>query len=104
MLDAMPTRRVTLAEVRGHTAELSQIGLRHGVTAIRVFGSVARGEADEDSDLDLLVEVRPDTGLFALNAFAYEVEQLLQVPVQVATPNGVKARIRDRVLAEAVSV
>lgn len=104
MLEPVPTRRIALAEVRSHARDLAEAGARHGVSAIRVFGSVARNEADERSDLDLLVDVAPGTGLFGLSAFAYEAEQLLRVPVQVATVNGLKARMRDRVLAEAIPV
>lgn len=95
-------RAVTLQEVQAHRDEIIAIGKRHGVANIRVFGSVARGEADEASDLDLLVDAEPWVGLFTLSGFAGEVEDLLDVMTQVATPNGLKARIRPRVLAEAV--
>lgn len=95
---------LTLDEVRRHRTELAEIGVRHGVQNIRVFGSVARGEADEASDLDLLVDVIPGRGLLALSAFAGEVEERLHVVIQVATVNGLKPRIRDRVIAEAVPV
>lgn len=104
MVEVVPGRRVTLDEVRSRATELAEIGQRNGVSAVRVFGSVARGDADKNSDLDLLVDLAPGRGLFALSVFAFEVEQLLQVPVQVATVGGLKARIRDRVLAEAVAV
>jgi uncharacterized protein len=69
-----------------------------------VFGSVARGEADDDSDLDLLVDPGPHCSLWDLSAFALDVKDLINVFTQVATPNGLKARIRDHVLAEAVPV
>ncbi|MFZ5851984.1 MAG: nucleotidyltransferase family protein [Actinomycetota bacterium] len=78
------------------------MGERHGLTNIRVFGSVARGEADERSDLDLLVDPGPNASLFTLTAFALDVETVLHVFTQVATPNGLKSRIKERVLAEAV--
>jgi len=101
---ALTRRTPTLDDVRAHRAEISALAERYGVSDIRVFGSVARGDADELSDLDLLVDVRPDRGLLALSAFAGEVEDLMQVPTQVATVNGLKARIRARVTAEAVPV
>lgn len=102
----LPTARraVTLQELRSRRADLAEIGKRHGVQNIRVFGSVARGEADAASDLDLLVEVLPGHGLLALSAFALDVEDLLQVLTQVATVDGLKPRIRARVAAEAVSL
>jgi predicted nucleotidyltransferase len=103
VIDA-PHRRVTLEEVRAHRDEIYHIAARHGVRTVRVFGSVARGEADDDSDLDLLVEVEPGTSLWDLSGFALDVEGLLNVFTQVTTPNGLKPRMRDRVLADAVAV
>lgn len=97
-------RAVTIEEVRRHRAELAAIGERHGVENIRVFGSVAHGEADESGDLDLLVDVLPGGGLHALSAFAGEVDDLLQVFTQVATVKGLRPRVHARMLAEAVPV
>lgn len=57
-----------------------------------VFGSVARGEADENSDLDLLVDPGPQASLWDLSGFALDVEALLNVFTQVATPNGLTVR------------
>jgi predicted nucleotidyltransferase len=99
-----PRRRVTLDEVRAHRDEIYEIGRRYGVSNIRVFGSVARGEADEHSDLDLLIDVAPEHGLFSMAGFAIDVEELMGVFTQVATVAGLKSRIRDRVVAQAVPV
>jgi len=87
-----------------HRAALEEIGKRYGVRNIRVFGSVARGEADTASDLDLLVDVLPGHGLLALSAFATDVEDTLHVLTQVSTLAGIKPRIRARIVAEAVPV
>jgi predicted nucleotidyltransferase len=65
------------------------------------FGSSR--EAVETSDVDLLVAPGPDTTLFDLSGFALDVEEIVGRHVDVATPHGLKARIRDRVLAEAVA-
>ena len=73
-------------------------------TAAGIFGSVARGDAVETSDVDLLVAPGPDTTLFDLSGFALDVEEIVGRHVDVATPRGLKARIRDRVLAEAVAL
>ncbi|MBV9845753.1 MAG: nucleotidyltransferase domain-containing protein [Kutzneria sp.] len=97
-----PHRRVTLEEVRAHRDEIYRIAERYGVSNIRVFGSVARGEADDDSDLDLLIDVERGHGYFDVSGFALSVEDLLNVFTQVATPNGIKARMRERILSEAV--
>ena len=101
---AEPRRAVTMEELREHRDEILAIGERYGVSNIRVFGSVARGEADDQSDLDLLVDAAPETGLFGLAGFAIAVQDLVQVFTQVATVPGLKQRIRDRVLAEAVTL
>lgn len=90
--------------MRARRAEMIGLGRRHGVDHIRIFGSVARGDANEVSDLDLLVDVQPDQGLLALSAFALDVEDLLHVPTQVTTVKGLNPRIRDRVVAEAVEL
>lgn len=99
-----PRRAVTLDEVRVHRAYILRLGERFGVRNIRVFGSVARGEARQDSDLDLLVDVDRGHGYFDMAGFALGVEDQLGVFTQVATALGLKERIRDRVLREAIAL
>ncbi len=100
--DEGPRRRVTAEELCGHRDEIYEIAARYGVSNVRVFGSVARNEADERSDLDLLIDVAPGHGLLAMTGFALDVEELLRVFTQVVTVPGLEARIRDRVVAELV--
>ena len=69
-----------------------------------VFGSVARGEADAESDVDFLVELDPGRSLLDLGGLQFELEALLGRPVDVVTERGLKARIREQVLREAVPV
>ena len=90
-----------LAERR---AEILAIAAQYGARDIRVFGSVARGDADESSDIDFLVDLQPDRSLFDLGGLITDLTALLGRPVDVVTPRGLKERIRDRVLAEAVPV
>jgi len=99
-----PRRRVMVEELHARQREIAAIGARYGVSNVRVFDSVARGEADEHSDLDLLIDVAPGHGYFDMAGFALEVEALLGVFTQVATENGLKSRMRDRIIAEAVAV
>ena len=99
-----PRRAVTLDEVRVHRDAINRLGERFGVRNIRIFGSVARGESTSDSDLDLLVDVDRGHGYFDMAGFALGVEDELGVMTQVATPGGLKLRIRDRVLREAVAL
>ena len=81
--------------------DILRIAARHGATNVRVFGSVARGEADEKSDLDLIVEMEPGRSLLDLGGIQYELEALLGRCVDVVTERGLKPRIRERVLREA---
>lgn len=82
--------------------EILRIASKHGARNIRVFGSVVRGEARPDSDVDLLVEVGPDrTPLFPGGLIA-DLEELLGIKVQVVTQEGLHWYIRERVLEEAV--
>lgn len=83
-------------------AEILRLCAIYGARNLRVFGSVARGEADEQSDVDFLVEMEPGRSLFDLGGLQYELEHLLGRPVDVVTERGLKTRIRDRVILEAV--
>jgi len=84
--------------------EILRIASRYGARQVWVFGSVARGEADEGSDIDFLVELEPGRSLLDLGGMQFELEALLNCPVDVVTRRGLKARVRERVLREAVSV
>lgn len=72
-----------LSQVRKHTAEIQAIAQKHRISAIYVFGSTSRGEANETSDVDFLVELEKDAGLFGVAGFQYECEKLLGVRVDV---------------------
>jgi len=74
----------------------------HGVSRVRVFGSLARGEARGAGDIDLLVDLEPGKTLLDLASFRREAEQILAMPVDVATPDMLKQRIRAEVLTEAL--
>lgn len=77
---------------------------KHGARNVRIFGSVARGEARPDSDVDLLVEVGPDRTPFFPGGLIADLEELLGKKVQVVTPEGLHWYIRERVLEEAVAL
>ena len=87
-----------------HRADILAVAARHGATTVRVFGSVARGEADENSDIDFLVELEDGRSLLDLGGLVVELHELLGRPVDVVTVRGLKDRIRARVLAEAVAL
>jgi uncharacterized protein len=75
---------------------------KHGARNVRVFGSVARGEADEQSDIDLLVEFDPGRSLLDHAALWLELQDLLGCKLDVLSDRGIKPRIRERVLREAI--
>ena len=79
-----------------------QTAALYGARSVRVFGSVARRQDDEDSDIDFLVDMEPGRSLFDLGGLLMELEQLLNTKVDVVTEKGLKERIRERVLNEAL--
>ncbi len=93
---------MTLDELRERRGAILAAAARHGARSVRVFGSVARGTADADSDVDLLVELEPGRSLLDLGGLLAEVRGLLGVRVDVATPAGLKDRAREQALDEAV--
>jgi hypothetical protein len=84
-----------------HRDAITRIAGRHGVTRVRVFGSVARGEATPESDIDLLVEIGPETSAWFPAGLILDLEQLLGRRVEVVTERALNPAIRDRVLQEA---
>jgi predicted nucleotidyltransferase len=82
--------------------EILQVCAKYGARNVRVFGSVARGEADSQSDIDLLVEFEPNRSLLDHAGLWIELQELLGVKVDVVSERGLKPRIRERVLQEAI--
>jgi uncharacterized protein len=89
-------------ELRRRRRRLLDTAQRHGIRNVRVFGSLARGQAGPGSDIDMLVDLEPGRTLLDLAAFRREAEHILEVPVDVATPDMLKERMRAEVLAEAL--
>ena len=81
--------------------EIMQIAARHGAYNVRVFGSVACGEARPDSDIDFLVNLEADRSLLDLARLLRELQALLNCPVDVVTEAGLRPRLRPQVLQEA---
>jgi uncharacterized protein len=81
--------------------DILRIAAQHGAHNVRVFGSVARGNARPDSDVDLLVELEAGRSLLDLGGLLMDLQTLLGREVDVVTDNGLRDRIRARVLQEA---
>lgn len=84
-----------------HRSHIRQVVSRHRVRDVRVFGSAARGDDTENSDLDLLVEPTEETTLLDIGAIQQELQILLGMSVDVLTPGALPDQHRERILAEA---
>ena len=93
---------VTLASLRAERREdIRRLAERRGARNVRVFGSVARGEATPSSDLDLLVDWEPGRSLLDHAALVQDLQDLLGIKVHVGTPQSLHWYVRDRILNEA---
>jgi hypothetical protein len=96
---------VTLDTLRAERREeILRLAARHGAHNLRVFGSVARGEANESSDLDLLVAWEPGRSLLDHAGLVQDLQQLLGVKVHVGTGKSLHGYVRDRILREATGL
>jgi predicted nucleotidyltransferase len=88
--------------IRARREDILRIAAQHGARNVCVFGSVARGDAGPESDLDLLVDAGPETTPFFPGGMVADLEQLLGRRIDVVEPDGLLPALRDRVLCEAV--
>ncbi len=91
-----------LADLQALSPKLQVIAERYGASNIAVFGSVARDEATEASDVDLLVDLPPGTNLFQHAEFKQDFENLLQHNLDLIRRRNLRPGLRDRVEADAV--
>ena len=87
---------------RDKRERILEIAAKHGARNVRVFGSVARGDAKAGSDVDFLVELEKGKSLLDQAGLLIDLEKLLGCHVDVVTDRGLRSRIRERVLKEAV--
>ncbi len=90
--------------IRILTQHLGELRQQYGVKSMSLFGSVARDEARENSDVDLLVEFSRPVGLFAFIGLQQYLEFLLSCRVDLGTPRSLKPRLKDSILREAILV
>ena len=89
-------------ELQAKREEILNIAAKHGAYNVRIFGSVARGEADEKSDVDILVDTGPETSSWFPAGLIIDLEELLGCEVDVVTEGALHWYIKDQVLQEAV--
>jgi len=87
-----------------HRERIREIVTERGHSNVRVFGSVARGEDDEISDVDLLFDPGPTLTLFSLARLQKDIQDVLGVDVDLRTPSTLPDRMRERVLKEAIAL
>ena len=87
--------------LKARREQILEIARKHGAYNVRVFGSVARGEGNEQSDLDFLVEVGPAHSAWFPAGLVADLEDLLGIPVDVVTEDGLHWYIKEKVLEEA---
>lgn len=95
---------MTLRTLTARRTEIVQLAEQHRAGDVRVFGSVARGDNTEGSDLDLLIRPQPGCSLLDLGGLLVDLEDLLHCRVDLVTDDGLKPRLRERVLREAVQL
>ncbi len=99
----MNSQQIIADLLRDKREEIIAIAAKHGAFNVRVFGSVARKEADRDSDIDFLVDYSlDDISPWFPAGLKLDLEKLLNRKVDVATESALKERIRERVLSEAI--
>ncbi|GAB4528088.1 MAG: nucleotidyltransferase family protein [Anaerolineae bacterium] len=96
MTDTTP-RPPTLDMLRARRDEILALAERYGAYNVRVFGSVARGDATPDSDVDLLVNFRKGTSLFELSGFWQDLQDLIGYEVNILSEGGLKTRFRNHI-------
>jgi predicted nucleotidyltransferase len=99
-VDALET--ITLEDLRARRAEIERIARNRGAHNLRVFGSVARGEAHADSDIDLLVDFEPGRTVLDLSELMLDLEELLGRKVdviEIRRPSPLADKIRERAIA-----
>lgn len=91
-------------KLRNHRTEIINLAHTRGAYNLRIFGSLARSEATTQSDIDILVDLEPGRTIFDLGGLLVDLQKLLNCPVDIVTEKGLRPRIRQQVLAEAISL
>lgn len=93
-----------LDQVRAKRQAILDAAARHGASNVRIIGSVARGEATPDSDVDVLVFMEPDRSLLDRAGLSLDLQEILGRKVDVATERGLRPRLRESVMQDAIAL
>jgi len=93
---------MTLEGLLKYKKEILELAKKHGAKNVRAFGSVVRGTAQKNSDIDILVDLEPGTSLLNLGGLLMDLQELLKCPVDIAIARSLKPRIKDQVLKQAI--
>ncbi|HTV47262.1 MAG TPA: nucleotidyltransferase family protein [Phycisphaerae bacterium] len=93
---------ITRKDILKHRDEILALAKRYGASNVRIFGSVARGDATDESDLDLIVRFEPGRSLFDQGGLLMDLQELLGVKVDLISENGIRDRWRQHLMQEAV--
>ncbi len=93
---------ITLRTLADRRSEILGLAERYRAEEVRVFGSVARGDNNDESDVDFLIKPRSGCSLFDLGGLLEDLQDLLGCRVDLVTEDGLKPRLREHVLKEAV--
>jgi predicted nucleotidyltransferase len=93
---------ITREEIQRRRDEILRIAARHGAHDIRIFGSIARGDATESSDLDMVVRFEPNRSLMDHGGLIMDLRDLLGIEVDVISEAGMRDRFRKHVLEGAI--
>ncbi len=94
----------TIDILREKREDVLEVAQRHGVTSMRIFGSVARGEKSTESDIDLLVTTGPRVGPWFPAGLISELQQFLGRNIDVVTESGLNPLLRNQIMTEAVTL
>lgn len=92
---------MNIEEIKKVKQQIYQIAAKHGICEVYVFGSVARGDSDDISDVDFLIEMEADASAFGVGAFQFEVQQLLGTRTNVI-PTFALSKVEDKAFVQSI--
>jgi hypothetical protein len=101
IMQHVKTKPLTLDDLRARRHDILEIATRYGVSNVRVFGSVARGDARPDSDVDLLVDLPSHYTLLKLSGLVRSLQETIGCRVEVASAAHLRDEMRETILGDA---